>query len=84
MQSKKEKLIHNIASKYISGKEIDIELEGNTHELKCLLNLLESSKKLYMMLNDDHSTLEEINKVLQEKKQITQDFESLTGIIWRL
>lgn len=84
MKSKREKLIHNIASKYISGKEIDVELEGNTHEIKCLLSLLESSKKLYTMLNDDYSSLEEINEVLQEKKQITKKFESLTGIIWRL
>jgi acid stress-induced BolA-like protein IbaG/YrbA len=83
MLSPKEKLIHNIAAKYIAGKEVDIQLEGNHYEIVALHDLLEVSRKLYVKLNENTS-LNEIQQILIEKKELTGKFESLTGIIWRL
>jgi hypothetical protein len=84
MINKREKFIHNIAAKYISGKSLDIELSGNKHEIECFASLLEVSKKLYDILNDNKSSLTEANDLLRQKKEATKHFESLTGITWRL
>jgi hypothetical protein len=83
MLSPKEKLIHNIAAKYIAGKEVEMQLEGSHFEIVALHDLLEVSKKLYNKLQTDTS-LNEINEILIEKKELTNKFESLSGIIWRL
>ena len=84
MINKREKLVHNIAAKYILGENVDVELTGNKYEMECFVNLLEVSKLLYKKLNDKNASLQEINKFLQEKKDLTKRFESLSGITWRL
>ncbi len=83
MTSKRELLLHNIAAKYITNEEIDIELNGKQAELSCLKELLDISKKLKEDLDND-LPFNEIIKVIEEKKAITKKFESLTGISWRL
>ena len=40
-------------------------------------------KKLKIFLEQDKS-LEEINKILEEKKSLTKEFQDLTGIEWKL
>lgn len=83
MMTQKEKLLHNIAAKYIMSEDIDIELSGRPAEMECLVSLLESSKRLKIQL-DEGASLDAINKTLQEKKELTRKFENLSGITWRL
>ena len=81
--NQKEKLLHNIAAKYIMNEDVNIELNGNYAEMKCLQQLLEISRQLKVSLDND----EPLNKVialLREKKNITKKFENLSGITWRL
>ena len=83
MISQKEMLLHKVAAKYIVSEDIDINLEGNPAEMKCLVSLLETSKRLKIQL-DNNASLDAINKTLQEKKELTKKFENLSGITWRL
>jgi len=83
MMTQKEKLLHNIAAKYIMSEDIDIELSGRPAEMECLVSLLEVSKRLKIQL-DEGATMKIINKTLQEKKELTKKFENLSGITWRL
>ena len=48
----KEKILHNIAAKYIMSENIEIELGGSLAEMKCLQQLLEISKKQYKAFNN--------------------------------
>ena len=83
MNRDKEILIHNIAARFIMKEDVDIELEGQIAEMKCLKNLLEVSRELKESLDKDES-LDKIINLIKEKKQITRKFENLTGITWRL
>lgn len=82
--NKKEKLLHNIAAKYISSESIDVELSGNAEEMSCLAELLEISKSLKTALDDNTTSLNEVYKILDEKKEITRRFINLSGINWSL
>lgn len=81
--TQKEKLLHNIAARYIMSEDVDIELSGRPAEMDCLVSLLEVSKRLKIQL-DDNASFSAINKTLKEKKDLTQKFENLSGITWRL
>ena len=81
--TQKEKILHNIAAKYIMSESVEIELGGNLAEMKCLQQLLEVSKNLKESLDND-KPFSEIIAILKEKKAITKKFENLTGITWRL
>lgn len=81
--TQKERLLHNIAAKYIMNENIDIELGGNLAEMKCLQQLLEISKQLKESLDNDRP-FNEIIAILKEKKEITKKFENLSGMTWRL
>ena len=81
--TQKEKLLHVIAAKYIMSEDIEIDLEGNFAEVKCLQELLEISKSLKESL-DTNKSFDKIISILKEKKQITKKFEKLSGITWRL
>ena len=80
----KELLLHRIAAKFIVNEEIDIELTGKPAEIDCLYELLTISKNLKEALCDKSTTLNEVLKIVEAKKDITKKFESLTGITWRL
>tara|TARA_Y100000592_G_scaffold186_1_gene264 strand:+ start:20148 stop:20396 length:249 start_codon:yes stop_codon:yes gene_type:complete len=81
--TQKEKLLHVIAAKYIMSENIEVDLEGNFAEVKCLQELLEISKSLKESLDRDES-FDKIISILKEKKEITKKFENLSGITWRL
>lgn len=83
MMTQKEKLLHSIAARYIMSEDVDIELSGRPAEMDCLVSLLEVSKRLKIQL-DDNASFSAINKTLKEKKDLTQKFENLSGITWRL
>mgnify|MGYP001365344481 CR=1 FL=1 len=81
--TQKEKLLHNIAAKYIMNEDVDVELGGNFAEMTCLKELLEVSKNLKISL-DNNDSYDKIINIIKEKKDITKKFENLTGITWRL
>jgi len=81
--TQKEILLHNVAAKFIMSEEINIELGGNLAEIKCLQQLLETSKNLKEALDKDEP-FDKIVALLKEKKLITKKFENLSGISWRL
>jgi hypothetical protein len=80
----KEKLLHNVAAKFIIGENIDFELEGNELEIKTLHELLVISKNLRQALNESNPDLSQIELLLKSKKDITKRFEDVSGITWRL
>jgi len=80
----KELLLHRIAAKFLVNEEIDVELSGNPAEIDCLYELLTISKCLKEALCNKSTSLNEVLKIAEAKKDITKKFESLTGITWRL
>jgi len=81
---KKDKLIHNIASKYILGENINIEINGNKRELEQLSELLDVSKQLYHSLQDNNTSLEDIMSLVEHKKNLSDTFYQTSGIKWKL
>ncbi len=81
---KKDKLIHNAASKYILGENINIEIKGNKQELEQLSELLDISKQLFHSLQDNKSSLQEIMSLVEYKKKLADSFYQTSGIKWKL
>ncbi len=83
MNLKKEQLLHEIAASYITGKNIDVNVEGSTLQLECFQQLLESSRRLKNLL-DEGTDLTSIKLELNTKKNLTKRFQNLTGVTWKL
>lgn len=83
MNEYKEQLLHEIAAKYIKGQNIDIDINGSELQLECFQQLLESSRRLKILLEEEAS-LTEIQRTANEKKNLTKRFQNLTGITWKL
>jgi len=83
MNLKKEQLLHEIAAKYILGKNIDIDIKGSTLQLECFQQLLTSSKRLKELL-DEGTDFTSIKLELNTKKSLTRRFQNLTGVTWKL
>ena len=83
MNLKKEQLLHEIAASYISGKNIDVNIQGSTLQLECFQQLLESSRRLKNLL-DEGKDLTSIKLELNTKKNLTKRFQNLTGVTWKL
>ena len=79
-----EKNIHKVAAYYILGENINVEIKGNEKQLYCLQNLLESSKNLYIELNNKQANLDKVLKLVENKNQLSDEFYNLTGINWKL
>lgn len=77
-------LIHKIASQYILGEAINIEITGNQKQLQKLSELLDSSKFLYESLSYQNTSLEKIMQLIEHKKQLSDEFYQLSGIKWKL
>jgi len=80
---KKDLIIHNVASKYILGENINFEIKGNRQELEKLSELLDASKYLYTSLHDNTS-LAKIMTLVENKKRLADEFYALSGIKWKL
>jgi hypothetical protein len=83
MNLKKEQLLHEIAARYILGKNIDIDIKGSTLQLECFQQLLTSSKRLKELL-DEGTDFTSIKLELNTKKSLTRRFQNLTGVTWKL
>jgi len=81
---KNDLLIHNIASKYILGENVNIEIKGKKQQLECLNQLLDISKQLYESLQKDKQQLSEIMSIVERKNQLSDQFYQLTQIKWKL
>ena len=79
----KENVLHQVAARYIAGKDIEIEINGSKIQLECFENLLNVSKELKETL-DRQKNLDKVVKLMEEKKTLTKEFQNLTGIMWKL
>jgi len=81
---KHDKLIHKVAAHYILGENINTSIKGNKDQLTCLQNLLESSKDLYIELQNENADLNKLLKLIENKNNLSDSFLKLTGISWKL
>jgi len=81
---KNDLFIHNIASKYILGENINIEIKGNKQQLQTLNELLDISKLLYNSLQNKNIPLSKIMNLVEQKKKLSDQFTKLTNIQWKL
>ena len=83
MDKSKEELIHYIAAKYIMGESVNVSINANSSQADCLYELLEVSKKLKTVL-DEQKDLDSAILLTRQKNYIANKFTNLTGINWRL
>jgi len=83
MNKMKEQYLHEIAANFIIGNSIDIDIKGSEIQLECFEQLLKTSRRLKVLL-DEGKNFNEIKLVLNEKKNLTRRFQNLTGITWKL
>ena len=83
MNPEKEQLLHRIAANYIVGEDINVSINANDAQIDCLHELLEVSKKLKEVL-DEQKDYDRACILAKQKKYIARKFENMTGIIWRL
>ena len=79
----KENVLHQVAARYISGKDINIEINGSKVQLECFEKLLNTSRQLKEVL-DKQNNLDKAVQLMEEKKALTKEFQNLTGITWKL
>ena len=79
----KKNFLHQVAANYIIGNDINVEIKGESAQLKAFQELLETSKKLREALYNE-SSLDKILELTETKKNQTKKFQNLTGIPWEL
>ena len=79
----KKNFLHQVAANYIIGNDMNVEIKGESAQLKAFQELLETSKKLREALHNENN-LDIILSITEEKKKQTKKFQNLTGITWEL
>ena len=79
----KEKILHYVGAKFILGESVSFKLNGEEAQLAVFSDLLQVSKSLKECL-DNSKDINTITQLIDKKRQLTQEFQSLTGIVWRL
>lgn len=79
-----ENLLHQVAARFIKGKDINIDIKGTSIQLETLQQLLNVSKELMNELNSSSRDVDKIVEIINNKKQLTQKFQNITGIEWKL
>ena len=79
-----ENMLHQVAARFIKGKDIEIDIKGTTLQLETLQNLLNVSKELMNELNSGTRNVEKVVEMIENKKQLTKKFQNITGIEWKL
>ena len=74
--------LHKIAAEFILERDINVNLKGNKEFLQSYSRLLSESKKLYQLIQEGN--LENITKQAEIKKEVTLEFQKISGITWRL
>ena len=80
----KSHMLHQIAANYIVGKNLNVEIKGNEEQKKCFESLLETSRKLKIILDTQEDNINEVTNLIDKKKKLTKEFQNLTGITWKL
>ena len=79
-----ENMLHQVAARFIKGKDIEIDIKGTALQLETLQNLLNVSKELMNELNSSTRNVEKVVEMIENKKQLTKKFQNITGIEWKL
>ena len=79
----KEKILHYVGAKFILGESVSFKLNGEEAQLAVFSDLLQVSKSLKECL-DNTGNIDTITQLIDKKRQLTKEFQSLTGIVWRL
>lgn len=79
-----ENLLHQVAARFIKGKDINIDIKGTSIQLETLQQLLNVSKELMNELNSNTRDVDKIVEIINNKKQLTRKFQNITGIEWKL
>ena len=79
----KEKILHYVGAKFILGEAVSFKLNGEEAQLAVFGDLLQVSKSLKECL-DNTGNIDTITQLIDKKRQLTKEFQSLTGIVWRL
>lgn len=79
----KEKILHYVGAKFILGESVSFKLNGEEAQLVVFSDLLQVSKSLKECL-DKSRDIDTISQLIDKKRQLTKEFQSLTGIVWRL
>lgn len=79
-----ENLLHQVAARFIKGKDIDVNITGSEVQLEALQDLLNVSKDLMTELKKKSPDADYIIDLTNKKKQLTRRFQNITGIKWKL
>jgi len=79
-----ENLLHQVAARFIKGKDIDVNISGSEIQLEALQDLLNVSKELMTELKKNSPDVKYIIDLTNKKKQLTKRFQNITGIRWKL
>jgi ribosomal protein L21E len=79
-----ENLLHQVAARFIKGKDIDVNINGSEVQLEALQDLLNTSKDLMSELKKSNPNVDIIIELTNKKKQLTKRFQNITGIKWKL
>lgn len=80
---KKERLIIE-SIRYITGNQKTVKVQGKSLELSAYKNVLNASRNLYECLQRKDVNLQEIERLVEIKKQASLDFKKATGQSWPL
>ena len=59
-----ENMLHQVAARFIKGKDIEIDIKGTALQLETLQNLLNVSKELMNELNSSTRNVEKVVEIL--------------------
>jgi len=79
-----ENLLHQVAARFIKGKDIDVNISGSEVQLEALQDLLNVSKELMTELKKNSPDVDYVIDLTNKKKQLTKRFQNITGIRWKL
>ena len=79
-----ENLLHQVAARFIKGKDINVNISGSEIQLEALQDLLNVSKELMTELKKNSPNVDHIIDLTNKKKQLTKRFQNITGIRWKL
>ena len=69
-------------AKHILGEETGLKIKGSPDKVQATKNALIASKRLYEELNLPNPCLENIFKLVEDKKAQAKIFENTTGLHW--
>ena len=69
-------------AKHILGEQTGLNIKGSPEKIEATKNAIVASKKLYEALNLSEPCLEDIFRLVEEKKVQAEIFEKKTGLRW--